>query len=110
MGGSIGGFLCSEGCIVGTPKNAPAYICTGLYFRMYDLWSRVSDRGLLVQSGALLAHSNADIVTQILEILPRNLHFSTRRTRILMSITIILPGTNRKYHGQNSSSLAKFQH
>jgi len=78
VGGSIGGFLCSEGCIVGTPKNAPAYICTGLYFRMYDLWSRVSDRGLLVQSGALLAHSNADIVAQILEILPRNLHFSTR--------------------------------
>ena len=69
----------------------------------------MSDRGLLVQSSALLAQPNADIVAQNFEIISRNLHFSTRRTRILMSITIILPGTNRKYHGQNSSSLAKFQ-
>jgi len=47
---------------------------------------------------------------KIFEIFPKNLQFSTRRTRILMRFiisTMLSPGTHCKSHGQNSGSLKK---
>jgi len=53
----------------------------------------------------------ADIVVQNLVVIRKIFYFITRRTRILMgfliSSTVVLPGTNRKSHGQNSGSPAK---
>ena len=49
-------------------------------------------------------------VAQNLEIICKKFQHSTRRTRILMGFmisTILLPGTNRKSHGQNSGSPTK---
>ena len=45
------------------------------------------------------------------EIIRKNFQFSTRRARILMGFTLgtmLLPGTSRKSHGQNSSALTRF--
>ena len=54
----------------------------------------------------------ADRVTRNFEIISKKIQINTRRTRILMGFiisTILLPGTTRKSHGQNSSTLPKFQ-
>jgi len=54
----------------------------------------------------------ADRVAHNLKIISQNFRFSTRRTRILMGFiisTILLDGTNRKSHGQNSVLLKKFK-
>jgi len=50
----------------------------------------------------------ADRLAKNLEIISINFQFITRQTRILMGFiisTTLLPGTNRKSHGQNSASL-----
>jgi len=55
----------------------------------------------------------ADRVAQNLEIISKNCQFGTRRTRILMGFIIgtihyvLILGTNRKSHGQNSVSLKR---
>ena len=44
-------------------------------------------------------------VAQNLEMISKNFQFSIRHTRILMGFimsTMLLPGTNRKSHGQNA--------
>ena len=54
----------------------------------------------------------ADRLAQNLEIIFKNFQFSTRRTRIPMGCiisTMLLHGTNRKSHGQNSSALTKIK-
>jgi len=48
-----------------------------------------------------------DKVAQNLDIISENFQFSTRHTKILLGFiisTILLRGTNRKSHGQNSST------
>jgi len=50
----------------------------------------------------------ADRVAQSNEINSINFQFSTRRTMGLIISTILLRGTNRKSHGQNSGLLTKF--
>ena len=50
-------------------------------------------------------------VAQNLEMISKNFQFSIRHTRILMGFimsTMLLPGTNRKSHGQNAGTLTKF--
>ena len=50
----------------------------------------------------------ADRVAKNLEIISQNFQFCTRRTSILMGFiinTMLIAGTNRKFHGQNSESL-----
>jgi len=50
----------------------------------------------------------ADRVTKNLEIISKDFQFGARRTRILMGFvmsTMLLPGTDRKSHGQDCGSL-----
>ena len=52
----------------------------------------------------------ADKVAKNLEIVVQNFQFCTRQTSILMGFvinTMLIAGTNRKFHGQNSGSLKK---
>ena len=61
---------------------------------------------------SLLVQPIADRVAQNLEIISKKFQFSTRRTRILTGYiisTMLLLGTNRKSHRQNSSLLKSFQ-
>jgi len=54
----------------------------------------------------------ADRVAKNLEIISKNFQLSAGRTRIFMGFIIsptLLPGTNRKTHGQKSGSLEYFQ-
>ena len=58
----------------------------------------------------MLVQQIADRVAQNLEIISTNLHFSTKRTGILMGFIIstkLSRGTHRKSHGQNSGSLKR---
>jgi len=53
----------------------------------------------------------ADWVAKNLEIISKFFQLSTRRTRILVRFIIsamLSPGTHRKSHGQNTSTLTKF--
>ena len=55
---------------------------------------------------------SADRVAQNLEIISNQLQLGTSSTRIVMKFiisTLLLTGTNRKDHGQNSGTLTKFE-
>jgi len=66
---------------------------------------------LLIVATPYVIQPIADRVAKNLEIISKNFQFSTRRTKILVgfiTITMLLPGTNRKFHGPNSGLFKKF--
>jgi len=82
------------------------------YKRDYILQKRPINLSILLTVATpYLTQPIADRVAKNLEIISKNFQFSTRRTKILVGFitsTMLLPGTNRKFHGLNSGLFKKF--